>query len=195
MYCKNRGKIIHLCCDECQSHASRSSSLELSSCRGGKVLPPFDTLKIIVNLNIVHCLSPYSGTEYFMGWDEIDYLVLLSHSSKWHELTKWPHCPVTLQKAENGVMGETKGWIIYESTIHKQGWNIYYKALQSRSKSFFFSRTSLNFHQPSHGQAKSRLSENLQYKQELRLLSTVTLSGNKDCLEFRFSIVRIAIRI
>ena len=114
-----RGKIIHHCCDECQSHASRSSSLELSSCRGGKVLPPFDTLKIIVNLNIVHCLSPYSGTEYFMGWDEIDYLVLLSHSSKWHELTKWPHCPVTLQKAENGVMGETKGWIIYESTIHK----------------------------------------------------------------------------
>ncbi len=59
----------------------------------------------------------------------------------------------------------------------------------------FFSRTSLNFHQPSHGQAKSRLSENLQHKQELRLLSTVTLSDNKDCLEFRFSIVRIAIRV
>ena len=66
----------------CQSHASRSSFQELSSCTGGKVLPPFDNLKIIVTLSIVHCLSPYSGTEYFMGWDEIDYLVPLSHSSK-----------------------------------------------------------------------------------------------------------------
>ena len=74
------------------------------------MLPPFDTLKNIVNLNIVHCLSPYSGTEYFMGWDEIDYLVLFcptppnDMSSQSGRIAP-QHC----RKQKSGVMGKTKG--------------------------------------------------------------------------------------